>query len=212
MKRNYNPLQVGSGLGILIFFAVIYWYSWSTSPLSQDEIDAYLETIAAQNQVPGREHDLGSLRQFLEEDDGQPFYTVNLYKFYEQANYASDAPFDGTGRDAFDRFSSVMIRLLAERASHPIFGSDWVFDDGSDWDRLVIVRYRSRRDIVDIFASGEFEAAPVHKWAGLRENERLLVQGLHIPAAYLPIGLLSLLIALLVTLGLPGLARLRRPT
>lgn len=200
MKRNDKPLSIGLSAGVLIFFSMIYWYSWSASPLTQDEIDAYLDAIAAQDQVAGREHDLGSLRQFLEEDDGQPFYTVNLYKFFEQADYASDVPFGGSGREAFDRFSSVMIRLLAERASHPIFGSNWVFDDGTDWDRLVIVRYRSRRDIVDIFASEDFEAASIHKWAGLRENGRMLVQGLHIPAAYLPIGLLALFTAFSVTL------------
>ncbi len=209
MNRNNNPLSIGLSAGFLIFITLTYWYSWSASPLSQEEIDTYLETISTQDQVAGREHDLVSLRQFLEEDDSQPFYTVNLYKFYEQANYAAEVPFSGTGREAFDRFSSVMIRLLAERASHPIFGTDWVFDDGTGWDRLVIVRYRSRRDIVDIFASEEFEAASVHKWAGLRENGRMLVQGLHIPAAYLPVGLLSLFTALLVTLGLRGLARRR---
>lgn len=200
MKRNDKSRSIGIGAGVLVFFSMIYWYSWSAYPLTQDEIDAYLDTIAAQDHVVGREHDLVSLRRFLEEDDGQPFYTVNLYKFYEQANYASGAPFDGTGRDAFNRFSNVMIRLLAARASHPIFGSDWVFNDGTDWDRLVIVRYRSRRDIVGIFASEAFEAASVHKWAGLRENGRMLVQGLHIPAAYLPVGLLALFTAISVTL------------
>tara|TARA_E500000305_G_C4000653_1_gene227132 strand:- start:223 stop:936 length:714 start_codon:yes stop_codon:yes gene_type:complete len=207
MKRNDKSRSIGLGAGVLVFFSMIYWYSWSTYPLTQDEIDAYLDTIAAQDHVVGREHDLRSLRQFLEEDDGQPFYTVNLYKFFEQADYDSDAPFGGTGREAFDRFSSVMIRLLAERASHPIFGSDWVFNDGTDWDRLVIVRYRSRRDIVDIFASEAFEAASVHKWAGLRENGRMLVQGLHIPAAYLPVAILALFTAILVTLITRALTR-----
>lgn len=200
MKQNHRSLSIGVGAGILIFFTLIYWYSWSAAPITQEEIDTYLETIASQDQVPGREHDLVSLRRFLEEDDGQPFYTVNLYKFYEQADYAAEDPFNGSGRAVFDRFSSVMIRLLAERASHPIFGSDWVFDDGSNWDRLVIVRYRSRRDIVDIFASEEFEAASIHKWAGLRANGRMLVQGLHVPAAYLPVGVLALFLALLAAI------------
>ena len=207
MKQNHGPLSIGVGASILFFFTMIYWYSWSASPITQEEIDTYLETIASQDQVPGREHDLVSLRRFLAEDDGQPFYTVNLYQFYEQADYGTDDPFSGSGREAFDRFSSVMIRLLAERASHPIFGSDWVFADESDWDRLVIVRYRSRRDIVDIFASEEFESASIHKWAGLRANGRMLVQGLHIPAGYLPVGVLALCLALLAAICLPRLTR-----
>lgn len=200
MKQYFGLVPLSAAAGLLAFLAITYWYTWSASPLSTSEIDTYLETISAQDQVPGHEHDLVSLKRFLKSDDGLPFYTVNLYKFYEQAHYSSQAPYDGTGRDAFDRFSSVMVRLLAARASHPIFGSDWVFDDGTDWDRLVIVRYRSRRDIVDIFASDDFEAAAMHKWAGLRANDRLLVQGLHIPAAYLPAALIALFVTFATTL------------
>ncbi len=75
-----------------------------------------------------------------------------------------------------------MLRLLATRASHPIFGSDWADLASTGWDRIVIVRYRSRRDIAEIFASTEFAAAGAHKWAALERNDRMLVQGLlHIP-------------------------------
>ncbi len=95
-------------------------------------------------------------------------------------------------KDAFDRFSKVMIKLLASHSSHPIFGSNWVHDDSSNWDRLVIVRYRSRRDIAEIFSSNEFADASEHKWAALADNERMLVQGLHIPSFYI--------IALIMTL------------
>jgi hypothetical protein len=192
----------------MAFLVITYWYTWSASPLNEAEIDAYVAVIAAQDQVPGREHDLMALKRFLADDDGLPFYTVNLYKFYEEANYAADVGLGGSGRDAFDRFSNVMVRLLVARASHPVFGSDWVFADGTDWDRIVIVRYRSRRDIVDIFASPEFEAASVHKWAGLRENGRMLVQGVHIPAAYLPTAFIALLFAIItVFVGRAVIAR-----
>ncbi len=209
-NRLTTHRTLGLMAGISVFLVTMYWYSWSATALTSSEIDTYLDSIAAQDQVPGHEHDLILLRKFLEEDDGKPFYTVNLYRFYDQANYAPEEPLGGTGRDAFDRFSSVMLRLLASRASHPIFGSDWVFNDGTDWDRIVIVRYRSRRDIVDIFASDDFEAAAVHKWAGLSENGRMLVQGLHIPAAYLPVLLLSLLVALSTTLIFRVIARRTR--
>ncbi len=207
MKQTFKLTTFSVCAGVLTFLAALYWYTWSASPLTEAEIDSYIAAIAAQDQVPGHEHDLVSLKRFLAEDDGLPFYTVNLYKFHTRADYPSDADFEGSGRDAFDRFSNVMVRLLIARASHPIFGSDWVFAGGTGWDRIVIVRYRSRRDIVDIFASPEFEAASLHKWAGLRENGRMLVQGLHIPAAYLPIGLLSLFIAVSVALSLRGLVR-----
>ncbi len=68
--------------------------------------------------------------------------------------------------------------------------------ESGTWHRLVIVRYRSRRDIADIFASAKFAQANVHKWAGLEKNQRLLMQGLHIPE------LTPFFIMLLILIGL----------
>lgn len=188
---------------VTIFLVGLYWYRGRRNPLSQVEIDRYIATIEAQTQNPGGRHDIQALRTFLENDDGKPFYTVNLYRFYDEAQYLEDQPYDGTGVEAFERFSSTMIRLLARRGSHPIFGSTWAddYDDGS-WDRIVIVRYRSRRDIADLFASDEFAEASMHKWAALEENERMLVQGLHIPDLTIPaIMVMAILVELIILIS-----------
>jgi len=186
----------------LLFFCSIagamYWYSGTAGPLSQQEVDYYISEIEAQSQIPGGKHDLLALREFLETDDGKSFYTVNLYKFYDLAHYDANEQATGTGRRAFDRFSEAMIRLLARQASHPIFASNWIDQGASRWDRIVVVRYRSRRDIATIFANPIFADAAAHKWAGLRENERLLVQALHVPEFLLP---LVLVLVTLISIG-----------
>ena len=170
--------------------ALVIWYNGGSKPLSADEVEYYLSIIKEQEQNPGGRHDFKVLRSFLEKDDGNSFYTVNLYKYHPKSQYEISSVYSNkyvhdSGRDAYDRFSKVMIKLLASHSSHPIFGSNWVDDNSSSWDRLVIVRYRSRRDIAKIFASDEFADASEHKWAALADNERLLVQGLHIPSFYL---------------------------
>ncbi len=175
---------------IVPLLALVVWYHGGSEPLSVDEVEYYLSAIADQEQKPGGRHDFKELRGFLANDDGQPFYTVNLYNYHAKPQYKMGSEYSNkyageSGRHAFDRFSKVMIKLLAAHSSHPIFGSEWVDDNSSGWDRLVIVRYRSRRDIAKIFASDEFADASEHKWAAIAENERLLVQGLHIPSFYL---------------------------
>ncbi len=164
----------------LMMLAGLWEYVGSGQALSQQEVDDYIERIEAQAGNPGR-HDISHFRDFLERDDGQPFYTVNLYQYYQKANYEDVQNQPLSGREAFNKFSVVMVGLLAQHASHPIFGSDWADSHLNPWHRLVIVRYRSRRDIAAIFASSEFAQASVHKWAGLKKNQRLLMQGLHIP-------------------------------
>ena len=93
MKQNFGSITFSVGAGLLVFLVAMYWYTWSASPLTEGEIDAYIAAIAAQDQVPGREHDLVALKRFLTDDDGLPFYTVNLYKFHERADYPSSAGF-----------------------------------------------------------------------------------------------------------------------
>ncbi len=172
---------------VLVIF--LFWYSPVSQPLTEEEVGVLIGQIQSQSKTPGGQHDIPALKQFLLEDDGQPFYTVNLYQYYKEAQYQYGSgltqELGGTGRDAFDRFSQVMVGLLVQHASHPIFGSDWMGGNVAEWDRLVIVRYRSRRDIAQIFASDAFVQANVHKWAGLEKNQRFLVQGLHIPELFL---------------------------
>ena len=203
MIKNIKKAWVLIAAGILML-AGLWLYLGNGQVLTQQEVDEYIERIEAQAGNPGR-HDITALRHFLEQDDGQPFYTVNLYQYYQQANYPSGESLQ-TGREAFNKFSAVMVRLLAQRASHPIFGSDWADSHLNPWHRLVIVRYRSRADIASIFASPQFAQASLHKWAGLEKNQRLLVQGLHIPE------LTPFLIVLLILIGWVLLMALRRVT
>lgn len=193
MSKNTRRLIVALSAGPAVLLVALLWlYAWSQSPLSAEEVDRYIERIEAQTQIPGGRHDIPELRRFLDSDDGKPFYTVNLYEFHEQAQYLDDQTHQGSGQEAFARFSEVMLRLLARRASHPILGSDWADIASSGWDRIVVVRYRSRRDIAEIFASSEFSEASAHKWAALKRNDRMLVQGLHIPELHVPAALLAL--------------------
>lgn len=180
----------------------LLWYHGSGKPLAADEVNHYLARIAAQQQSPGGRHDLTALREFLEADDGKPFHTVNLYRYNAQAAYTQPTSAPITGIAAYQRFSRAMVPLLLRRGSHPVFGSTWIGTNDNKWDRLVLVRYRSRRDIADLFASDAFADASAHKWASIADHERLLVQSVNVPQ----LDLLTLLITGLLLLGLlPGL-------
>ena len=109
---SYKLLATSVGVAALMLLALMYWYQWSARALTLSEVDAYMATIEAQTQNPGPRHDLPALRKFLEEDDGKPVYTANMYAFNEVADYPEDSGFSGTGEEAYDRFSSAMISLI----------------------------------------------------------------------------------------------------
>lgn len=192
-KSNKSKLLLGLLASAMIIF--IIWYKGGNLPLTDKEVSYYMNQIEAQHNNPGK-HNIKVLKSFLENDDGKAFYTVNLYQYAKIAQYSQEKLNTISGRGAFDIFSKKMVRLLAKQGSHPIFGSDWTHNLTSSWDRVVIVRYRSRRDIAEIFLNPEFTQASVHKWAGIAKHDRLLVQGLHIPSFY-PFILIGLILIIL---------------
>ncbi|WP_323762531.1 hypothetical protein [Maricaulis sp.] len=208
------PIRLIALAAIAVLTLAAFWsYQWQANPLSQAEIDAYMEQIEAQTRQPGGRHDLAALRGLLESDDGRPVYTVNLYEFHDQADYPPASGFGGTGEEAYARFAQVMVPLMLERGSHPVFSSQWADPSSNGWDRFVIVRYRDRRALVDLFATDAFAEGSLHKWASIRRHERLLVQGIHIPGGGWVIALISLLLTALIGWSLAwSSGRTARPT
>jgi hypothetical protein len=150
-------------------------------------------------EMPGGRHDMAELKEFFSADDGESFYTVNLYKFHQKAQYSAGSPLNISGANAYDKFSSVMIKLLVNNDSYPVFGSTWLNLSDQGWDRIVIVRYGSRRDMAEIFADPKFSKASADKWASIEKHDRFVVKALHLPETYM---LVILLIALLLTIAI----------
>jgi hypothetical protein len=198
VNNKLKILSIIIPVGIIVIF--MYWYQWGTQILSADEVSSYMNVIKVQTQNTPAKHDLPALRKFLIEDDGKPVYTVNLYNFHTTADYPQNSDFKGSGEQAYERFSKTMISLMVKRGSHPIYGSYWSDSSSSKWDRIVIVRYRSRRDLVDLFATKDFAEASLHKWASIKEHERMLVQAVHIPNGIFIITIFAAIVSVIILL------------
>lgn len=198
-------------VGVSVAVSLLYWYQWSASPLSQKEVDNYIATLSAQTQIPGGRHDLDAVRDLLEHDDGKPVYTLNLYSFRDVADYPAGSGFSGTGEEAFSRFQRAMVRLTPKRAAHPVFSTSWTHDRTNDWDRVVIMRHRSRRDLADMFASDEFADASMHKWAAIETLDRSVVEAIQLPDGQIAILLLGVLSGLVFYASGRGFRARRQP-
>ena len=156
-----------------------------SSPMTSTEVDEYIQKINHLSQTLGGEPDIKQLKEFFDSDDGEAFYTVNLYKYHDEVRDMSSDAVSLSGREVYDRFSSVMIKLLFKNYSYPVFGSNWLGLSDNDWDRIVIVRYRSRKDMAEIYSDPKFVIASVDKWSSLKSHERFVVKALHLPEAYM---------------------------
>jgi uncharacterized protein (DUF1330 family) len=82
---------------------------------------------------------------------------------------------DGSGRDAYLRYSRGFIPLLKSCGGTVLWAGDVtgvaIGDDAGDaWDYAVLVRYPSRQAFVDTVTSPEYAAINGHRVAGLARH------------------------------------------
>ena len=116
-----------------------------------------------------------AFRTLAEDDDGREFYMVNLMRHREKAQYPPGSPYDDDVQAAADRYNRAVVPALLKRGSHPILLANvlgtFLEPEGSDrWDQVGIVRYRSRRDMLDMAIELGEGGGGAHKWASIEKT------------------------------------------
>lgn len=95
--------------------------------------------------------------------DAGPVVMVNLVRFR-----ATSADGDGTGWDAYLRYSRLTMPLIKARGGSVVWagkGEGLAFGHvaGGAWDYVVLVHYPSRAAFLDMMASEDYARANVHR-------------------------------------------------
>ena len=127
---------------------------------------------------------LGNIREFLETDDGQEFVMLNLNVYREAPEYPESVDITEaieTAAEAEDEYQRRVAPLLFARAAHPIVGVEPVFLLGGighferqNWNFASMVRYRSRRDFIQMILSPAFSQDVNLKWAALARSTSMI--------------------------------------
>ena len=165
-----------------LVLAILYtgFFSWYTSfdgPLSQEEMDHYYKILEARNS-DGSPEQRARLRKFMEEDTGDDFVMINVIDMYEEPMQISGVSSSDTSEDVLDRYMEYMYPALFTRACHPIlFGEaanqamDLMNAPGMEqWTRGAAMRYRSRRDMLEIASNPAFTGAHDFKIAAMAKT------------------------------------------
>ncbi len=149
-------------------FYVLFWL-WYTplgGPLTAAEIERFTVAMEAAGSTPER---LARFRRFFEEDDGGEFVMVNVLETAKNPPTLPATGPDATAEALMGHYMAHMFPALLSRAGHPVFLGAALFDsldvagiEGADaWSRAALMRYRSRRDLLEIVldpATGERHA------------------------------------------------------
>ena len=143
----------------LLYLLFLGWYDYSGGPLTPAEISQYETSMRDHGMQGTRVPD--ALQAFAADDDGEEFFMVILETY----------------RPGTERFVSPTTGLkLLRRACHPVaslrgHGVNFISEDGaSTWEHVLLVRYRSRRDFLEIFSQPEANDEMFPKLALLEET------------------------------------------
>ncbi len=101
-------------------------------------------------------------------DDDGPVWMVNLMRYNKQATYVDGRETTLSGREADEKYTPV--GPLAAVGAEIVFVADvedQFLGDEPKWDRLAVVRYRTRASFIAMQQRKDFQQAHVHKEAGM---------------------------------------------
>ncbi len=161
--------------GALVVYGVFsLWYNSWGQPLTQAEIDDYMERAQASSEAPDARL-LSTLRGFLEADDGGEFFMLNLIRLHQAPVTHPGSGEKQPARNVLEVYMSHMMRALFVRACHPAFVGrptasyveHWGVEPDPGWTFAAIIRYRSRRDMMDVATDPAFAQAHPYKFAAI---------------------------------------------
>lgn len=170
-----NPLYVW-GVALALWGAFFLWYTNLRGPLTPDEIAFYTERLESSQEFDAEQR--ARMRRFLEEDTGDDFLMMNVIEMHEQPAQVGDVRPDETSQQVMGRYMAYMWPALLKRACHPVvFGSSaadtmevWGVDGGGHWSSAAMMRYRSRRDLLEIAGAPEFNGPHEFKIAAIKRT------------------------------------------
>ena len=142
-------------LAIAMVYALFFgWYTSLAGPLSADEVEHYVELLSANGGDPDR---IALWRAFMESDSGDDFAMVNVIELRDEPLQVAGVAPGETSDEVLARYTAPFMKTAVLSAAHPVYmGSAaadsldlWGIEGAEKWTMGALVRYRSRRDLME---------------------------------------------------------------
>jgi hypothetical protein len=153
----------------VLYAAFWLWYGGAGAPVTVEEGAERLARVqkayAAAGQAGTHADSLSALQSLIARDDGREVFMVNL----ETARKTPEAA------EADAAYARTVLPELFKRGGFPIYAGKPIGQllggASAGVDRVVIVRYRSLRDLLDMIEDPDMVAAVPYKFASLERTE-----------------------------------------
>ena len=111
------------------------------------------------------------MKGFLEPGREGPIYMLNLLKFREAAEYADGRETDLSGAEAYAIYGQEVMKHLQKVGGAHMFSAGverlMLGEVEELWDAAAIAMYPSRKAMLEMISSPEYQASALHREAGL---------------------------------------------
>ena len=167
---------------ILFYVFFFIWYTNLSGPLNDKEIKFFMKVIS--ERAVNDEQRMERLRKFMEEDDGKDFFMVNFLDYNDTPETMPATGKGASSSNLMNYYMEYMYPEMFKRASHPVFFSDVFFpamdivsaEGMEDWDNVALVRYRSRKDMLQIGLNPIFDERHPYKIEALDKTIAIPVE------------------------------------
>lgn len=167
--------RVVYGALALVYALFFFWYTSFEGPLTDAEIAAFM---ARAGQGDGSAEDRAALRRFLENDTGDDFAMLNIIEMRETPVPVAGVDAGESSSEVLSKYMAYMWPALLTRACHPVFSGTaaapaldvWGIEGAEQWTSGALMRYRSRRDMLEIAANPEFQGPHEFKIAAMAKT------------------------------------------
>lgn len=158
----------------------VLFFSWYTSfggPLSDAEVEHYFALLVERNPDMSPER-RAMFRDFLESDTGDDFVMLNVIDLYDTPIAVEGVEPGETSSEVMGKYMEFMLPELLSRACHPVFFGQaaapalemFGIDGVRVWDQGAAMRYRSRRDMMEITSNPAFQGSHEFKIAAINKT------------------------------------------
>jgi len=189
------------------YAAFFLWYTALRGPLRPAEIERYVALMTERGRTAG---EIALLRRFLEQDTGDDFVMVNVIELREPPLAVEGVAPGESAAKVMARYMEYMWPALLRRACHPVLMGRaaapaldlWNLDNGRDWSQAGLMRYRSRRDMMEIATNPEFQGRHQFKIAAMLKTAAFPIDPWYqLGDPRLVLGLVVLVLALAIRLA-----------
>jgi hypothetical protein len=118
------------------------------------------------------------MRDFLAADTGDDFVMVNVIEMREPPTRVEGVGENESASEVLARYMEYMWPALLRRACHPVLMGAaaapaldvWGIEGAERWDQAGLMRYRSRRDLMEIASNPAFQGPHEFKIAAMNKT------------------------------------------